>query len=153
MLNKKKTAIIIFVLAVFLLIIDRFLKILALSQVYEYSLLGEILKFNFAKNYFIAFSLPFSGGILIAIIVAIIILLLFYCVRLAKKKEWLQVALLLNIIFGAISNLFDRLQYGYVIDYIDLKYFTVFNVADTMIVTAVFLLLFISWRDELELKK
>jgi signal peptidase II len=42
--------------------------------------------------------------------------------------------LLLFIIFGAISNLVDRLKFGYVIDYIDIKYFTVFNLADIMIV-------------------
>jgi lipoprotein signal peptidase len=38
------------------------------------------------------------------------------------------------IILGATSNLADRFQYGYVIDYFDLKYFTVFNLADVLIV-------------------
>ena len=148
MLRQKKTAIILFVLAVFLLLIDRFLKILALNQVYEYSLIGDILKFNFAKNYFIAFSLPLGGSILIAIIVAIIMFLLVYIFRLAKKKEFIHVSLLTNVLFGAISNLVDRLQYGYVIDYIDLKYFTVFNVADMMIVGGVLLLLLSSYKNE-----
>ena len=37
------------------------------------------------------------------------------------------------IIFGAVSNLYDRLKYGFVIDYFDLKYFTIFNIADAMI--------------------
>ena len=148
MLDKKKTAIILFVLAVFLLAIDRLLKIVALNQIQEYSLIGDILKFNFAKNYFIAFSLPLGGSVLIAIIIAIIIFLLVYCIRLAKKREFIQVALLTNVLFGAISNLVDRLQYGYVIDYIDLKYFTVFNVADMMIVGGVFLLLLTSYKNE-----
>ncbi|MBU1778489.1 signal peptidase II, partial [Patescibacteria group bacterium] len=44
------------------------------------------------------------------------------------------------IIFGAISNLTDRLEYGYVIDYFSLKYFTIFNLADVMIVIGVFCL-------------
>ncbi len=153
MLSQKKTAITIFLLAVFLLTIDRFLKILALNQIQEYSLIADILKFNFAKNYFIAFSLPLSGGILIAIIIAIIMFLLGYSIKLAKKREFIQVALLANILLGASSNLFDRFKYAYVIDYIDLKYFTVFNVADAMIVGAVFLLLFSSWRSEVNLKK
>jgi len=148
MLSQKKTAITIFLLAVFLLTIDRFLKILALNQIQEYSLIADILKFNFAKNYFIAFSLPLSGGILIAIIIAIIMFLLGYSIKLAKKREFIQVALLTNVLFGAISNLFDRLQYGYVIDYIDLKYFTVFNVADMMIVGGVCLLLLSSYKNE-----
>ncbi len=46
------------------------------------------------------------------------------------------------IVLGAGSNLLDRIKYSYVIDYIDLKYFTVFNIADTMISLGVALLLF-----------
>ncbi len=152
-LNKKRTALILSVIAVFLLILDRFLKVLALNSTEEYNLIGEILKFNFAKNYYIAFSLPLGGVFLLAIIVLVIIILLVYTLRLAKNKEWLQVALLINVLFGATSNLFDRFRYSYVIDYIDLKYFTVFNVADMMIVGAVFLLLITSWKNDLYLKK
>jgi signal peptidase II len=39
---------------------------------------------------------------------------------------------------GAFSNLYDRLHYGYVIDYFDLKYFTVFNLSDVMIIIGIF---------------
>ena len=56
---------------------------------------------------------------------------------LSIKKDYIKAWLLLAIIFGAISNLFDRIKYGYVIDYLDLKYFTVFNLADVMIVGGV----------------
>jgi signal peptidase II len=49
-----------------------------------------------------------------------------------SAKRW-EVIILTFIIFGAISNILDRLIYGYVIDYLELKYFTVFNLADVMI--------------------
>ncbi len=137
MLHKKKTAIFILILAVFLLVTDRFLKFFAFTFDVKYNLLGDILRFNFAKNYYIAFSLPLGGTILIAIITVILLFLIAYSIKLAKNKEFIEVALLTNVLFGAISNLLDRLQLGYVIDYIDLKYFTVFNVADTMIVGGV----------------
>jgi len=147
MLHKKKTAIVILILAVFLLLIDRFLKNLALNSVENYSLIGETLKFNFAKNYFIAFSLPLGGWLLLAIISAIMTFLLIYSIQLYKKDNFIESALLSSVFLGSASNLFDRLKIGYVIDYIDLKYFTVFNVADAMIVGAVIALLF------LEIKK
>ncbi len=136
-LDNKKTATIIFGLAVFLLGLDRFLKSVALNYEGEYSLFGNLLKFNFVKNYFIAFSLPLGGGILVAIIVAIVIFLLIYAIRLIKDKKYLEFSLIISVIFGALSNLFDRLRYGYVIDYLDLKYFTIFNIADAMIVMSI----------------
>ena len=40
---------------------------------------------------------------------------------------------LLLILLGALSNFFDRLAYGYVIDYFYLKNFTIFNLADASI--------------------
>lgn len=141
--NSKKTAFYLFIVAVFLFVFDRFLKLLALNYHDNYSLLGDILQFSFAKNYNIAFSLPFGGSPLIVLIITIILVLVGYIVKLAKNKEWMQLGLLTNVLFGAISNLLDRFKYGYVVDYIDLKYFTVFNLADMMIVGGVcFILLF-----------
>ncbi len=145
--SKKKTAIIIFISAVFLLLIDRFLKILALNCLCEYNIIGEILNFNFTKNYYIAFSLPLGGDILLVIILIMLIFLLAASLKLAKKREWIQMSLFVSVLLGAISNFFDRLQYGYVIDYIDLKYFTVFNVADVMIVCSFFLLFLVQLID------
>ena len=55
---------------------------------------------------------------------------------------------LFAIIMGAASNLFDRLKYGYVIDYLDLKYFTVFNLADAMIIFGVAILLISANKKE-----
>lgn len=42
---------------------------------------------------------------------------------------------------GAISNLVDRLRFGYVVDYIDLKAFPVFNLADVAIILGSLMLL------------
>lgn len=70
------------------------------------------------------------------------------CVWLMKLKEtekWLAVALAL-VIGGALGNLYDRLAYGHVVDFIHLhwgnKYFPAFNIADSAIsVGAVMLLI------------
>ncbi len=45
------------------------------------------------------------------------------------------------LLSGALSNLFDRLHYGCVIDFIDLKFWPVFNLADIFICLGVFLLI------------
>ncbi len=138
MFSHKKTASILLVIAVFLFILDRYLKYLALEQKQAYNLLGNIFRFNLAKNYNIAFSLPISGWFLIFLIIIILVFLLFYSLQLVQKQDWLRLLLLTNIQIGAISNLIDRFKYGYVIDYFDLKYFTIFNLADTMISLSIF---------------
>lgn len=145
-LNKKIA--IILSLAIFFVSIDRFLKMLALNyyQYDEVNLIGELLKFNFVKNYNIAFSLPLGRIFINALIPIIIAILLYNVLILVKKGSYLNVGLLTIVLFGAISNYVDRIKFGFVIDYIDLKYFTVFNVADIMIVVAVFLLITINFR-------
>ena len=123
---------------IFFVISDRALKILALKRILPtFDLPGDFFKFNYQPNYQIAFSLPLAGRFVAAIIFIIIFMLISYFVQLLHRNKTAKAGWLMLIIFGAASNLFDRLKYGYVIDYLDLKYFTVFNLADVMIVAGV----------------
>ena len=134
--QKKMAA--IMMIAIFFVVLDRFLKVLAINYYQnEINLVGNLFKFNLAKNYNIAFSLPLGGTVLNFVIILIIIGLLYYLLALLKKQEYSKTGCLIFLILGAISNLIDRFNYGYVIDYFDLKYFTVFNLADVMIVGGV----------------
>lgn len=125
--------------------LDRYLKYLALHifPADSFNLVGNLLKFSFTKNNYIAFSLPLSGPILNLTICTIVFSLfcyIFYLI-LVKKSYLSQIYPLTLILFGAISNLTDRLQFGFVVDYFDLNYFTVFNLADMMIVGGIIMLL------------
>ena len=131
------------ILAIFFVSLDRLFKILALNY-YEnikIELISDYFGFTLAKNYYIAFSLPLSGPILTAFIGVVILILLYFCVILIKKEEYTQASCLAFVILGATSNIIDRIKYGFVIDYLDLKYFTVFNIADSMIVIGAVLLI------------
>jgi len=133
-LNRYNIAIV--VIAIFF-IADRWLKLLALEQKARpaQKLIGESLLFDFHSNYNIAFSLPLSGWPITALIILIILALIytiFYLILKRKDQKWL-ILLLTFILFGAISNILDRFLYGYVIDYLALQYFAVFNLADVMI--------------------
>lgn len=134
----------IYTAIIFFVILDRFLKALALaSQERQFDLIGEILKFNYKVNYYVSFSLPLAGPALavplVLIILALILLAWFYWF----KHEFDKLPGLFLIILGAGSNLYDRLKYGYVVDYFDLKYFTVFNLADAMIAIGIVSLIII----------
>jgi signal peptidase II len=142
----KKTAVYIY-LAVLLLLIDRLLKtFIWFNQDFEYKIIGEYFKISFALNPYIAFSLPLSGYILVLIIILILILLILTFLKLYKTADYHSAGLFLLVFIGASSNLFDRLKYSAVIDYFDLKYFTVFNLADSMIVVSAFILLIVFSR-------
>jgi len=120
---------------IFFVIIDRFFKFLAINNYFSSSvkIFNDIFKLNFIPNFNIAFSLPLRGIWLNFIISLIIILLLYYCLFLIKNKDLKSADYIFFIIIGAMSNLYDRLNFGYVVDYLDLKYFTTFNIADMMI--------------------
>ena len=121
------------VLAIFFLI-DRYLKYLALNYSNKPStLIKGLLSFNFIPNYQIAFSLPFSGLWLNIIIIIIVVSIGYYLSSNRKKLKPVELISLSAILIGAISNLIDRLAYGFVIDYLDLNWFTIFNLADAMI--------------------
>ena len=129
---------------IFFISLDRWLKIFILNnQNQPFNLAGDILKINFQANYHIAFSLPLGGQILLIIIslmVGGLIAAAGYCL---KQRDFGKLNSLILIILGALSNLFDRFRHGFVVDYLDLKYFTVFNLADAMIAAgALFLILF-----------
>ena len=106
---------------------------------------------NCVRNDGGAFSI-FSGNVIFIIIVSFIVLL-FLCKYINDKeldiyKSWGYGL----IIGGTLGNLFDRIIYGYVIDFFDFYIFgydfPVFNVADCGIVIGVLILIFCEVRDK-----
>lgn len=116
---------------------DRLLKIwaLKLEPNENYKILGDWLIFSFTKNYNIAFSLPINGTWLLPAIFIIILGLIALLIKIIyqEKKFGLSAIFLTFIIFGAISNMIDRLFYSYVIDYLAIKNVSILNLADVMI--------------------
>lgn len=135
-----------FLLAIFFITLDRFLKITSLQQI-NTELISDWLKFSLAKNYYIAFSIPLTGMLLNYTIFFIILALIFSFLLNHKQLIDIKIAFFF-IILGASSNLFDRLKYGYVVDYLSVKWFTVFNIADVMIVCAICYLLLLEFRKK-----
>jgi len=128
---------------------DRYLKLEALNGS-TLPLIGNIFDFYFVANYYMAFSLPLNGIILNTIVCVLIIALSVHASHLRLKKNYslTEITLILFIIAGAISNLFDRLMYGYVVDYLNLQYFTIFNLADIVISSAAIFLIFYNLKKK-----
>lgn len=71
-----------------------------------------------------------------AIILALLILSLFFI-----QYTPMQRLAAIFLISGALGNLFDRVYYGYVTDFLDIKIWPIFNLADTYVVIGVFFFL------------
>ncbi len=78
------------------------------------------------------------------VIMAIVIV--FYLQQ--KQPGWLLTLGTGLIMGGALGNLVDRLRFGYVVDFIYIFHWPVFNIADAAVSTAVVLLLFWSLRED-----
>ncbi len=94
--------------------------------------------FNYSENTGAAFSLFLGLNTILIIIGLIILILLIYFYF--KTKNLIQLSLLL-IISGTIGNLIDRIFFSYVRDFIDFKIWPIFNIADSLIVIGVILIL------------
>jgi signal peptidase II len=66
--------------------------------------------------------------------------MLFFFARSGSRHPVLPVALGL-VIGGSVSNLVDRVRLGHVTDFLDLKFWPAFNLADSFIVVGVGILL------------
>lgn len=62
-----------------------------------------------------------------------LVILSFFLYGLYKKYFIHNTLYIILILSGAVSNLIDRAHYGCVVDFIDLKFFPVFNLADVFI--------------------
>ncbi len=147
-LNKKMAW--IFITAVFFVLTDRLLKAYALKlgDGIELSIVGDWFTFSPALNQYIAFSLPLAGPILTTSIIVILFVVLITAIKQYQSGQITNAGLLGAIFLGAASNLYDRFKYSGVIDYFNLKYFSIFNLADSIIVVSVFLLIFLAIKKD-----
>ena len=104
-----------------------------------------------AFGIFSSLSSPSKSLLLSAFAAAAAIMVIIYSLRSPSGNRLLQTALAL-ILGGALGNLYDRLTYGYVIDFLELyagEYrWPAFNAADTAITTGVALLILEIIRNE-----
>ncbi len=137
---------------------DRILKKIAFQNPESsYSIIGEILSFNFTKNYYISFSLPIKGkflNIAILIILLLIIVYIIYLIINKKKHKFNKIYALLffSLFLGALSNYIDRLKLSYVIDYLQIQNISVLNIADIMISVSAVLIILLNIKSERNIK-
>ena len=135
------------IISLIVIIIDRILKVLVTNN-FVLNVRNKIIDGFFyitnCHNEGAAFSL-FSGNVLFLIFITLIVLFLIY--RTINKENVNKIGVLAYglLLGGILGNLYDRIFYGYVIDYLDFVIFkfnfAIFNLADAAIVIGAILLI------------
>jgi signal peptidase II len=137
--------------ALIVLALDQFLKHLVHSFLHfgqSLPLLGEFIRLTYVRNTGAAFSLFVGFSPYLAVVgVAVVIGVIYFHYRTPANNYLLQIGLSC-LLGGSIGNLADRLVRGYVIDYLDITVWPVFNFADIMINIGVFFIAFNYLRAE-----
>jgi len=122
----------------------------ALTLKQSITILPNILYFTKAYNTGASFSIlrGFSWFFILFAILVIIVVIYYY-----KKIPVNNRLFIAFILAGTLGNLVDRLQYGYVIDFIDFKIWPVFNIADTAVCIGAAGLIYYILKDDKPKKK
>jgi signal peptidase II len=95
---------------------------------------------SYVENTGAAFGLGHGANGLFIVVSAVLIVVLARLLRRWPKDDvWLQAGGTL-VLAGAVGNLYDRLFYRYVVDFLYLHHWPVFNVADSCITVGAVLL-------------
>jgi len=96
-------------------------------------------------NYGAAFSILYGNRIFLVIVSIVTLILVYHFLLKNKEFSWMDISIYSLLIGGILGNLFDRIMYGYVIDYLDFYIFgynfPIFNIADICIVVSVGLII------------
>lgn len=143
-----------YIIACFFFIIDLISKQLIANLMnigQSIKLINNLFYITYAKNTGAAWSILEDKRILLLVITVFVLFLINKYMN-KEKLSKLENITYGMIIGGIVGNLFDRIFYGYVIDFIDFKIFgydyPVFNLADSFIVIGIFILIFISLKGE-----
>ena len=147
----KKQFILNFIIIFFIFFLDRISKIYILNLAESREIIditiNPFLNIILVWNSGIGFGLlQFDENIIYNLITVLIVIVNIIIIYLIFNSEKLHKILFSMILGGSLGNLYDRIYYNSVPDFIDLNYngyhWFVFNVADIFITMGIFILIF-----------
>ena len=141
-----------YLLCLALVVLDQLTKqiVVSLFTLGESMVINSYLSWTYIQNSGAAFSILSDGGAIqrafllaVSLFVSAMLMVWIHKTPAIRRQRLFGQFILLS---GALGNLLDRAQYGYVVDFIDVHYenyyWPVFNIADSLIFVGVVLLLF-----------
>ena len=142
----------LYIVSCLLFVIDVITKLIINSSYSKaITIINNFFYINYVKNRGGAFGI-LEGNVFFIIIVTFLIFFFIYKYVKNNELDLVQIWGYGLIMGGAIGNLYDRIIYGYVVDFLDFRIFglkcPIFNIADCGIVIGCILILVASIRIE-----
>ncbi|MCB9099989.1 MAG: signal peptidase II [Anaerolineales bacterium] len=113
-----------------------------------YPAIDRLFKLTFITNTGAAFGMfPQLGTVFMGIAFIVITGIIAFHHQLPTENVWIRLCLGLQL-GGAMGNLLDRLIRGYVVDFVDIGFWPIFNIADISIVLGVTILAYHLWNTD-----
>jgi signal peptidase II len=141
----------VFFVALGVLVLDQIVKAIVVKNMVLYQSIPVIKGFfhlTYVLNPGAAFSiLRNQTTFFIIITILVVVFIVFYIPKIPKNNYFMLIGFG-SVVGGALGNLLDRIRLAKVIDYLDFRFWPVFNIADMGIVIGVGLLLIGFWQEE-----
>ena len=142
--HKEKTIVYTFALLYFIIdIVSKSIILRSGNVLFKKEVIKDFFYLDLQKNTGAAFSI-LEGATIFFVVVGILALIFIHKYLLKEKLNTLKILSYSLLIGGIVGNLFDRIFYGYVVDFLSFKFgdyfFPVFNLADSFIVMGAIIL-------------
>ncbi|SCG83521.1 signal peptidase II [Proteiniborus sp. DW1] len=121
--------------------VTKFYAITSLKGNAPIVIIENFLQFNYVENFGAAFGILQNKKIFFIVMTTVVVIGIIIYIKTNTNLTTIMKIALSMVIGGAIGNLIDRIRLGYVVDFIDVNFwglydFPVFNIADSSIVIA-----------------
>lgn len=139
----------------FVAVLDYYVKLIISSMPLftKIPVIGNFFTITYVRNFGGAFSILQHQKLLFISVGIIVPIILFFAMRKKILTDFRYLFTCGAVAGGAVGNLIDRLAYGYVVDYISVGTFPVFNISDSFITVGVILLAYFVFIDEMKEEK
>lgn len=148
----------LYIIFIVILVIDQVTKYLAVERLMgnpPFVIINNFFQLRYVENFGAAFGILQNKQLFFIIITFIIIAGIIIFMKANNKLSKLMNISLVLILSGAVGNLIDRIRLGYVVDFVDIKFgslydYPVFNIADSSIVIATIMVAYLVLFDKYE---
>lgn len=129
------------------LIIDQILKFIVVASNCDVTIIPKYFNLIYLQNTGGVYGIFEDNNLAFCIVSAIVLIILFMYSKNVTKDNKLKQVLWQFIIAGGVSNLIDRIFRGFVVDFVQMIGFGVFNLADAFIVMSAVIIIFIELKE------
>lgn len=138
-------------ISLIIIVLDQITKFYAIKMLKGNTpiiIIKNFLQLNYVENFGAAFGILQNRKVFFVVMTTIVVIGIIIYIKTNINLTTIMKIALTMVVGGAIGNLIDRIRLGYVIDFVDVNFwglydFPVFNIADSSIVIATFLICYL----------